>query len=129
MSEEGRDQVKEKEMGPGEGLDDVEFGVGRKFEQFFVHAGWFTGTVTAVRSHKTRFVKFDEIQHRPAIFSVNKLTWITVQPKMGENKISFVCKFRGNVVFNGRIEEITPCGHYECHYDGGGISRHTPLLI
>ena len=59
MSEEERDQVKEKEMGPGEGLDDVEFGVGHKFEPFFRHACWFTGKVTAIRSHKTRLVKFD----------------------------------------------------------------------
>ena len=109
-------------------LDDVEFGVGRKFEQFFVHAGWFTGKVTAVHSHKTRLVKFDEIQHRPAIVLVNELSRISVQPKIGDTIFLIVCKFRGNVVFNGQIEEITPRGHYECHYDDRDTKTY-PLML
>ena len=45
---------------------------------------------------------------------------------MGEIGFQFVRKFRGNVVFNGRIESTTHKGHYNCVYDDGDRKTYSP---
>ena len=107
-----------------DGGDDVgnEYGVGYAFERFFRDAGWFKGEVVDVLGKNQVLVVFEEGRQskHEAIISVDELCRLQEEPKVGVVGFQFVRKFRGNVVFNGRIESMTHKGHFACVYDEDG---------